>query len=96
MDRAALRSALIEMLEHSTGEQYPDLTEDQNLREGLGLDSIDFVSLVIEVQSRFGIQLPSEELTPLKKVGELLDLIQSKLPVAPSGGTQAAPRSAVA
>jgi acyl carrier protein len=87
MDREALRTALVEMLEHSTGEQHPNLSEDQNLRESLKLDSIDFVALVIEVQSRFGIQIASEELLPLQRVGDLLDLIQKKLP---------APRSAAA
>jgi acyl carrier protein len=59
MDREALRTALVEMLEHSTGEQYPGLTEEMNLRESLKLDSIDFVALVIEIQSRFGIQIAS-------------------------------------
>ena len=84
MDRPALRTALVEILEHTTGEQYPGLSEDQNLRESLKLDSIDFVSLVLEIQSRFGIQIASEELAPLVRVGDLLDLIQTKLPVPPS------------
>ncbi|MBI3857859.1 MAG: NYN domain-containing protein, partial [Planctomycetes bacterium] len=49
------------------------------LTEGLGLDSIDLVSLVVQVENKFHIKIATEELKNLKKVGELLDLLQAKL-----------------
>ena len=45
-DRETLRRTLIELLEADTGEKYADLPESANLREGLGLDSVDVVSIV--------------------------------------------------
>jgi acyl carrier protein len=79
MDRTALRQTLLEMLEEEVGEKYDNLSEDQNLRDGLGLDSVDLVSLVIHIQRRFKIDIKTEELEKLVRVGDMLDLLQAKL-----------------
>ena len=79
MDRTTLRQVLLEQLQQDTGEIHECLEDDLNLREGLGLDSVDLVSLVISIQGRLGIELRSEELENTVKVGDLLDLIQLKL-----------------
>jgi len=50
-DRQVIRQTLIELLEADTGEKYPDLDENTNLREGLGLDSVDVVSIVSDRKS---------------------------------------------
>lgn len=85
MERTALRLAMMEILEDETGQKYDALEEDVNLREGLGLDSVDVVSLVIQVQTRFRIQISTEELERIIRVGDLLDLLQARL------GTSASP-----
>jgi acyl carrier protein len=79
MERTALRQTLLEMLEEEVGEKYDNLSDAQNLREGLGLDSVDLVSLVIHIQRRFKIDIKTEELEKLVKVGDLLDLLQVKI-----------------
>jgi acyl carrier protein len=82
MDRTALRQALGEMLEEETGQTYPALDEGTSLRDGLGLDSVDVVSLVIQIQSRFRIQITTEELEQVVRVSDLLDLLQARVGVA--------------
>jgi acyl carrier protein len=84
MDRTTLRQVLLEQLQQDTGEIHECLEDDLNLREGLGLDSVDLVSLVISIQGRLGIELKSDELENTVKVGDLLDLIQLKLTVSRS------------
>jgi acyl carrier protein len=87
-DRAFVRQTLIELLEADTGEKYDDLDEAANLREGLGLDSVDVVSIVSQVERRFHIRLTHEELEKLQTVGDVLDLLVVKLnepPAAPAG-----------
>jgi acyl carrier protein len=83
MDRVALRDALIELLEGNVGKTYTDLDDGDDLRTGLGLDSVDLVTLVIEIQSRFNVVIASEELAQLTRVGDLLDLLQAKVAVYP-------------
>ena len=48
------------------------------LREGLGLDSVDVVGLVMRVERQFRIRLTMEELMEVKSVGQLLDLVRGK------------------
>jgi acyl carrier protein len=78
-DRDAIRKNLVELLEADTGEKYPDLSEDKKLREELGLDSVDVVSIVSQIERQYRIRLSQQELEKLVKVGDVLDLLQAKL-----------------
>jgi acyl carrier protein len=80
MDREKLRQTLLERLREEKEEVPAVLKDDLSLRDGLGLDSIDLVSLVISVQEHFGIELKTEELEKAVNVGDMLNLIQAKLP----------------
>jgi acyl carrier protein len=86
-DRAFIRQTLIELLEADTGEKHDALAEDDNLREGLGLDSVDVVSIVSQIERRFHIRMSQPELEKLATVGDVLDLLQTKL-IAPPGGAE--------
>jgi acyl carrier protein len=87
-DRAMIRQILIELLEADTGEKHPDLADSTNLRTELGLDSVDVVSIVSQIERRFRIRLTHQELEKLATVGDVLDLLQAKLANPP--GTAAA------
>ena len=82
-DRSFIRTTLIELLEADTGEKHDGLEESVNLREGLGLDSVDVVSIVSQIERRFHIRLTHQELEKLMTVGDVLDLLEAKL-AAPS------------
>jgi acyl carrier protein len=78
-DRKFIRDTLVELLEADTGENYRDLKETDNLREGLGLDSVDVVSVVSQIERKFHIRLTHQELEKLVTVGDVLDLLEVKL-----------------
>jgi acyl carrier protein len=78
-DRAFIRETLIELLEADTGEKHSDLRDDVSLREGLGLDSVDVVSIVSQVERRFHIRLTHEELEKLSTVADVINLLEGKL-----------------
>jgi acyl carrier protein len=82
-DRDAIRKTLIELLEAETAEKHPDLDESRNLRDELGLDSVDVVSVVMQIESHFRIRLTQQELEKVIRVGDLLDLIQAKVAATP-------------
>ncbi len=84
MDRTAIRQTLIELVEADTGEKHTDLTDEVNLREGLGLDSVDVVSIVSQIERRFHIRMSHEELVELATVGDVLNLLEIKLNQPPS------------
>ncbi len=79
MNRDALRQALSELVEQETGVKPGPLTDETVLTEGLGMDSIDLIGLVVQVENRFKVKISTEELRKIAHVGELLNLLESKL-----------------
>jgi len=79
MDRDTLLATLVSLLEEEMGEAFPHLEEATDLRDGLGLDSVDVVGLVMRVEHQFRIRLAMEELMEVKRVGHLLDLVEAKV-----------------
>jgi acyl carrier protein len=90
IERSQIRQALIELLEADIGETFSDLDDRKKLREEMGLDSVDVVSIVSQIERRFRLRLSQEELQRLVTVGDLLDLLQQKLKDAPQPPAQAA------
>jgi acyl carrier protein len=89
-DRESIRHNLIELLEADTGEKYPDLEDSANLREGLGLDSVDVVSIVSQIERQYRIRLTHQELETLVTVNDVLNLLQAKLAAIPAPEAPAA------
>jgi acyl carrier protein len=79
MDRATLMQTLRDILEEDRGEKFDSISESAKLRDDLGLDSVDMVTLVMQVQDRFRVVLGSEELQSIVTVADLLNLMQAKL-----------------
>jgi acyl carrier protein len=79
MDRESLRQALAELVEQETGGKPGNVADDVLITEGLGMDSIDLVGLVVQVENRFRIKINTDELRSITRVGELLTLLQNKI-----------------
>jgi acyl carrier protein len=79
MERTQLSAVVLELLEKETGETYPSVEESTTLREGLNLDSLDMAGLVLHIESHFGIQIESELLDGIHSVGDLLNVLETKI-----------------
>lgn len=79
MDRTELRNVLRELYNEDTDSTLSEFGDAVNLVTDLGLDSVDMVSLVMQVERHFRIRMTHEELSEVLLVGQLLDLISSKL-----------------
>lgn len=78
MDRQQLKQLLLDVMERSVGERIEDVSDDQNLRDSLKLDSIDLLSMAIELQSQLDIRLEAADFERIITVGDLLDLVQER------------------
>jgi acyl carrier protein len=81
MDRTALRQVLRELVENNTGEPLEHFDDDTDLRTGLGLDSVDVVTLAMEIQDRFQVNFAVADLERVRCVGDLIEQIQPRLAV---------------
>ena len=83
IERTELREILFELFEAETGEKMESLDDDQSLAQQLGLDSVDMVSLIMQLERRFKIRMTHEELFAAQEVGQLLELVQCKVSELP-------------
>ncbi|CAM3388803.1 acyl carrier protein [Zobellia roscoffensis] len=56
-----------------------EIAADANLKDTLGLDSLDFVDLVVAVESNFGVKLVGEDFANVTTLQNFYDLIERKL-----------------
>jgi acyl carrier protein len=78
-DRQEILGKLVEFLESDTEVRVENLAETLSLREGLGLDSVDLVGIIMRIEGHYRIRLSHAELEKVATVGNLLDLIQAKI-----------------
>lgn len=56
-----------------------DISPDANLKDTLELDSLDFVDLVVAVESNFGVKLVGEDFVGINTLQDFYNLIERKL-----------------
>jgi acyl carrier protein len=56
-----------------------ELRPEMNLRQDLELDSLQWVTLAIEVENRFRIYLEDEDELAMESVGDLVETVHRKL-----------------
>eukprot|EP00441_Pelagodinium_beii_P038241 CAMPEP_0197646606 /NCGR_PEP_ID=MMETSP1338-20131121/23748_1 /TAXON_ID=43686 ORGANISM="Pelagodinium beii, Strain RCC1491" /NCGR_SAMPLE_ID=MMETSP1338 /ASSEMBLY_ACC=CAM_ASM_000754 /LENGTH=126 /DNA_ID=CAMNT_0043220257 /DNA_START=60 /DNA_END=440 /DNA_ORIENTATION=+ len=71
-------SKCADVIAEQLGVDKEKVTREATLSE-LGADSLDIVESVMALEEAFDVELPDEETTKLKNVGDVMDLIQSKL-----------------
>ena len=49
------------------------------LKDDLGIDSLDFVDIVVIVERKFGFKIKPEEMTDVKTLAQFCDYIESKV-----------------
>ena len=79
MDRQQLRETLLDVLEQETWQRPDNLADDVKIREGLKLDSVDLLSVMLRVETQLGISLDSRDFEKVTTVGDLLDVLEAKL-----------------
>jgi acyl carrier protein len=76
--RDSIRATLVQFLREDTAAPTENLSDATPIRDGLGLDSVDFVGLVMRIEGHYRIRLSREELEALESIGDLLDLVAGK------------------
>ena len=56
-----------------------EITLDSSLVEDLGIDSLDFVDIVMSLEDEFDTEFPEEDMTDIKTVGDIVKYIEDKL-----------------
>jgi acyl carrier protein len=79
-DADAIRQKIIEeLLEASeSGLDPSEIGAETNLRDDLGLDSLQAVTVVMALEQEFEIEVDDQEIDGLQTVGDILELLARK------------------
>ncbi len=82
-DRYTLRAKLLDILEQQTAQNIDefDIRDDTDLKQlvyDLGLDSLDGVELIMEIEQVFDIEIPDDAYEKWATCGDMVDYILSK------------------
>jgi acyl carrier protein len=77
------KEAIIEKINGFLIEEFEvdgdDIQPGANLKDTLGLDSLDYVDLVVSIESNFGVKLVEIDFVGIDSFQSFYDLIESKL-----------------
>lgn len=73
-----MTNKLKEILYETTGLTDVEITKETNLKNDLGLNSLDLANLVCAVEEKFDIEIPDEYLRKLKTVNDLITFIENQ------------------
>lgn len=57
-------------------EQYEEIEDKAVLYDDLGIDSVDTIDLILEIESTFSIELSSEDTNFMKSVDSIVDKVE--------------------
>jgi acyl carrier protein len=73
MTEAESKAMICEILGNIAPEADPDaLTGDEDLREALDLDSMDFMNFIVALHERTGIDIPEADYPKLRTVDSII------------------------
>ena len=79
MERKEIESKVNEFLVEEMEIEGSGINDDAKLKEDLGLDSLDFVDIVVVVEKTFGFKIKPEEMSDVLTVRDFYDYIESKM-----------------
>ena len=95
MTDTEVTSQIIQSLATYLKRDPSSITDSHHLRDDLGLDSVAIIELLFEIEDRFKIQIPDQDLPGLSTVGSVADYVQQRL-IAGESAPKAATKPAAA
>jgi acyl carrier protein len=66
---------LAEIVNEVAGVETGEITPDKSFVDDLDIDSLSMVEIAVQVEDRFGVKVPDDELANLKTVGDAVDYV---------------------
>ncbi len=79
MDKSTIINKINDFLIDEFEVESEDIKLDANLKDTLELDSLDYVDLVVSVESNFNVKLDAEDFINVITLENFYDLIEGKV-----------------
>ena len=67
-----------EMIAEQLNSEESSITETTSFKDVLGADSLDLFELVMALEEKYEVEIPSEELAELTTVGAVMEYLKNK------------------
>lgn len=67
-----------EMIAEQLNCEESSITESTSFKDDLGADSLDLFELVMSLEEKYEVEIPSEELAELTTVGAVMEYLKNK------------------
>ena len=78
MDRKEIEAKVKEFLIEDLELEEDKIKPEARLKEDIGIDSLDFVDIVVIVEKKFGFKIKTEEMANIKTFSQFCDYIEQK------------------
>ena len=79
MNRTEIEAKIREFLIEDLEVEESAISPEANLKDDLGIDSLDFVDIVVIVERKFGFKIKPEEMAGVTTLSQFCDYIQTKV-----------------
>ncbi|HJD62252.1 MULTISPECIES: acyl carrier protein [Rickettsia] len=71
-----IEQKVIKIIADNQGKKIEEISVDSRFAEDLGVDSLSTVEIMMEIEKEFGVDVPDEEATKIKKVADVVNYIK--------------------
>ena len=68
-----VKEEIINLLCEKLGFEPIEITEDKDIVNDLGADSLDMVEIIMGIEAKYGIKIEDKEIDDIKTVGDLME-----------------------
>ena len=79
MNRTEIEAKVREFLIEDLEVEESAISPEANLKDDLGIDSLDFVDIVVIVERKIGFKIKPEEMAGVTTLSQFCDYIQTKV-----------------
>lgn len=73
---AEIIKGLADIVEEVTGIEPSEVTPEKSFVDDLDIDSLSMVEIAVQCEDRYGVEIPDEEISKLRTVGDVVEYIQ--------------------
>jgi acyl carrier protein len=79
MEREKIVTVVNDFLVNEFEVDRDDIVNDANFKEALGLDSLDYIDMVVVIESNFGVKLGEADFKKVITFDDFYDTIETKI-----------------
>ena len=79
MNRQEIEEKIREFLVEDLEIDEEKIKPEARLKEDIGIDSLDFVDIVVIVEKKFGFKIKTEDMAKVKTFSDFCDYIEKKI-----------------